>query len=66
MLSIKGLDSNKIRDENNIRYLVFSLTSNKHDLSYNKDVSPLNEAKDIFYSVSLITSKILDENDEKK
>lgn len=70
MLSIKGLDSNKLIDENNIRYLVLSLTSNKHNLSAIKvgdHHTPSNE-RDIFYSVSLIlmTSGILDENENKK
>jgi hypothetical protein len=38
MLSIKGLlyKSNKLIDENNFRYLVFSVTSTKYDLSSNK------------------------------
>ena len=44
LLSIKGLDSNKVIDENNIRYLVFSVTSNKYHLSGNKDKQGVNKA----------------------
>ena len=32
LLSIKGLESNKLIDENNIRYLVFTLTNNNYNL----------------------------------
>jgi len=69
MLSIKGLDSNKLIVENNIRYLVFSLTK-KYNLSAIKvgDPHTYSPERDIFYSVSLIlmTSGIQDENENKK
>jgi len=58
MLSIKGLDSTKLIDENNLSYLVFSLTDNKHDLSTANDTKDVFKSPawgtDIFYSVSLI------------
>jgi len=72
LLSIKGLDSNKLIDENNIRYLVFSLANNKDDLSAGTDengfikISP--KGSDIFYSVSLIleSSGISKDSEKKK
>ena len=60
MLSIKGLVSNKLIDENNIKYLVFSLTDNNYNLYINKAkakkgvIKIENLERDIFYSVSLI------------
>ena len=33
LLWVKGLDSNKLIDENNIRYLVFSLANNKEEFT---------------------------------
>ena len=83
MLSIKGLesDSNKLIDNNNIKYLVLSLTDTKYNLSVTKDSKDKKDEffktqtryskgqgdKDIFYSVSLIlqSSEIKDEKDEK-
>ena len=71
LLSIKGLDSNELIDENNIRYLVFSLTNNKDNLSAIKDKNELLKTpcadKDIFYSVSLIlqSSGIRDEYEKQ-
>ena len=68
MLSIKGLVSNKVIDQNNIKYLVFSLTNNKYNLSAIKDKDGVlkshNWERDIFFSVSLILkiSGIKDEN----
>jgi len=72
LLSIKGLDSNKLINENNIRYLVFSLANNKDELSVGTDengflkISP--KGTDIFYSVSLIleSSGISDDSEKKK
>ena len=73
MLSFKGLECNKLIDENNIRYLVFSLTNTKYNLSGIKggDQQPQlhnhGNMRDIFYSVSLIliTSGIKDENKKR-
>lgn len=59
MLGIKGLDSNNFIDVNKLKYLVFSLTSEKYDLSNNKLDNRFN--KDIFYSVSLILPEIKNE-----
>jgi hypothetical protein len=70
LLSIKGLDSNQLIDENNIRYLVFSLTDNKYSLSAINDKDGVLKTprleKDIFYSVSLIlqSSGFKDENNK--
>lgn len=56
MLSIKGLETNNLIDENEIKYLVFSLTNDKHNLSgLNDGESQVQSSRrDIFYSVSLI------------
>jgi len=70
MLSVKGLDSNKLIDENNLKYLVFSVTNTKYNLNTNKvgqPNHPINE-KDIFFSISLIlmTSEIRGDIENKK
>lgn len=50
-----GLNSNKLLDENNLRYLV--VTENIHSVSkiYVEDHRSNYKDKDIFYSVRLIT-----------
>ena len=56
MLGIKGLTSNNLREINNIKYLVFSLSSSNHILNTTKVCDTYE--KDIFYSLSLVVSDI--------
>lgn len=75
MLRFKGLDcnNNKLIEEKNIRYLVFSFTNTKYNLSEIKGGDPKahvhipGNMRDIFYSVSLIlmTPGIKDENKQR-
>lgn len=67
MLSIKGYEANEFIGKKNNKYLVFSLTMDKHNSNYENNETNSNYIfkTDIFYSVSLIASEFLNDKNNR-